>query len=159
MAVQKITPFLWFDGQAEEAAAFYTSIFPNSKLGRIVRCGTAGPGPPGSVLTIEFQLDGQSFVGLNGGPMFKFTEAVSFMVTCDTQEELDHYWTKLTEGGGNVVECGWLKDKFGLAWQIVPARLFDWVADPDPEKSARVLKAVWSMKKLDISALKQAFES
>jgi predicted 3-demethylubiquinone-9 3-methyltransferase (glyoxalase superfamily) len=156
MAIQKITPFLWFDGQAEEAAGFYTSIFPNSKTGKIVRCGAAGPGPPGSALTVAFELDGQAFVALNGGPHFKFTEAVSFVVNCQTQDEVDTYWEKLSaEGEG---QCGWLKDKFGLSWQIVPTVLPELLSDPDPEKSQRVMKAVLTMKKLDIAALKRACE-
>jgi predicted 3-demethylubiquinone-9 3-methyltransferase (glyoxalase superfamily) len=154
---QKITPFLWFDRQAEEAAAFYTSIFPNSKIVKVVRCGPAGPGPAGSALTVEFQLQGQTFVALNGGPHFKFTEAVSFVVNCQTQEEVDDYWEKLSAGGAPV-ECGWLKDKFGLSWQIVPTVLPELLSDPDPEKSGRVMKAMMTMKKLDIRALKQAYD-
>ena len=122
MPIQKITPFLWFDHQAEEAAAFYTSIFPNSKVVKVVRYGEAGPGPAGSVMTVEFQLDGQMFVALNGGPHFKFTEAISFVVNCQTQDEVDAYWEKLCAGGSEV-QCGWLKDKFGLSWQIVPTVL------------------------------------
>lgn len=157
MPVQKITPFLWFDGKAEEAANFYTSVFPNSKVVRVIRCGEAGPGPAGSVLTVEFHLEGQTFVGLNGGPIFKFTEAVSFVVNCQSQEEIDFYWEKLAAGGAEV-ECGWLKDQFGLSWQIVPTLLFQWMSDPDPAKSARVLQAVWSMKKLDLGRLQKAYE-
>ena len=157
MPIQKITPFLWFDHQAEEAAAFYTSIFPNSKIVKVVRCGPAGPGPAGSALTVEFQLQGQSFVALNGGPHFKFTEAISFVVNCQTQDEVDSYWEKLSAGGGPV-ECGWLKDKFGLSWQIVPTVLPELLSDPDPEKSQRVMKVMLTMKKLDIRALKQAYE-
>jgi predicted 3-demethylubiquinone-9 3-methyltransferase (glyoxalase superfamily) len=157
-APQKITPFLWFDRQAEEAAAFYTSIFPNSKIVKVVRCGKAGPGPEGSALTVEFQLQGQKFVGLNGGPHFKFTEAISFVVNCEIQEEVDSYWDKLSVGGAEV-ECGWVKDKFGLSWQIVPTVLPKLLGDPDPEKSGRVMKAMLKMKKLDIQGLKQAHES
>ena len=157
MSVQKITPFLWFDHQAEEAAGFYTSIFPNSKLVKVVRHGKAGPGPPGTPLTVEFQLDGQTFVALNGGPHFKFTEAISFVVNCQTQDEVDAYWEKLCAGGAPV-ECGWLKDKFGLSWQIVPTVLPELLSDPDPEKSQRVMKVMLTMKKLDIRALHQAYE-
>jgi predicted 3-demethylubiquinone-9 3-methyltransferase (glyoxalase superfamily) len=155
MPVQKITPFLWFDHQAEEAATFYASIFPNSKVLKVVRYGPAGPGPAGSAMTVEFQLEGQSFVALNGGPHFKFTEAVSFVVNCQTQDEVDFYWDKLSAGGGEV-QCGWLKDKFGLSWQIVPTVLPELLANPDPKKSERVMKAMLTMKKLDIRALQQA---
>ncbi|HEV3084273.1 MAG TPA: VOC family protein [Gemmataceae bacterium] len=157
MPIQKITPFLWFDHQAEEAAKFYVSIFPNSKLVKVIRYGAAGPGPAGTAMTVEFQLEGQSFVGLNGGPHFKFTEAISFVVNCQTQDEVDFYWEKLSAGGGPV-ECGWLKDKFGLSWQIVPTALFELLSSPDPEKSQRVMKAMLTMKKLDIRALKEAYE-
>jgi predicted 3-demethylubiquinone-9 3-methyltransferase (glyoxalase superfamily) len=155
--IQKITPFLWFDHQAEEAAKFYVSIFPNSKLVKVIRYGAAGPGPAGTAMTVEFQLEGQSFVGLNGGPHFKFTEAISFVVNCQTQDEVDFYWEKLSAGGGQV-ECGWVKDKFGLSWQIVPTALFELLSSPDPEKSQRVMKAMLTMKKLDIRALKEAYE-
>jgi predicted 3-demethylubiquinone-9 3-methyltransferase (glyoxalase superfamily) len=155
--IQKITPFLWFDQQAEEAANFYTSIFPNSKLGRVARYGEAGPGPAGSAMTVEFQLEGQSFVALNGGPHFKFTEAISFFVNCQTQDEVDFYWEKLSAGGAQV-QCGWLKDKFGLSWQIVPGVLLELLSNPDPEKSQRVMKGMLTMKKLDIRALQQAGE-
>ncbi len=157
MAIQKITPFLWFDHQAEEAVNFYTSTFPNSKVGRVVRCGKAGPGPPGSVLTVEFQLEGQTFVALNGGPHYQFTEAISFVVHCQTQQEVDSYWEKLS-AGGTEVQCGWLKDRFGLSWQIVPTLLSELLSDPDPEKSQRVMKALLTMKKLDIRALQQAYD-
>src|SRR5438128_121005 len=155
--IQKITPFLWFDHQAEEAAGFYVSIFPNSKLVKVIRYGEAGPGPAGSAMTVEFQLQEQSFVALNGGPPFKFTEAISFVVNCQTQDEIDSYWEKLSAGGAPV-ECGWLKDKFGLSWQIVPTVLPELLSSPDPEKSERVMKAILAMKKLDIRALKQAYE-
>jgi predicted 3-demethylubiquinone-9 3-methyltransferase (glyoxalase superfamily) len=155
--IQKITPFLWFDHQAEEAARFYVSIFPNSKIMKLVRYNKAGPGPAGSVMTVEFQLEGQSFVALNGGPHFKFTEAISFVVNCQTQQEVDVYWEKLSAGGGEV-QCGWLKDKFGLSWQIVPTVLPELLSGSDPEKSERVMKAMFSMKKLDIRALKEAYE-
>jgi predicted 3-demethylubiquinone-9 3-methyltransferase (glyoxalase superfamily) len=157
MPIPKITPFLWFDHQAEEAAAFYTSLFPNSKVVKVIRYGEAGPGPAGSAMTVELQLEGQTIVAFNGGPHFKFTEAISFVVNCETQEELDTYWEKLSAGGAEV-ECGWLKDKFGLSWQIVPTVLPELLSDPDPEKSGRVLKAILMMKKLDIRALKQAYD-
>jgi predicted 3-demethylubiquinone-9 3-methyltransferase (glyoxalase superfamily) len=156
--IQKITPFLWFDHQAEEAAGFYASIFPNSKVVKVVRYGKAGPGPPGSAMTVEFQLEGQTFVALNGGPLFKFTEAISFVVNCQTQHEVDAYWDKLSAGGSDL-QCGWLKDKFGLSWQIVPTVLSELLSDPDPQKSQRVMKALMTMKKLDIRALKQAFDN
>ncbi len=155
MPNQKITPFLWFDHQAEEAAGFYASIFPNSKIVKVLRCGPAGPGPAGSVMTVEFQLEGQTFVALNGGPHFKFTEAISFVVNCHSQEEVDTYWEKLSAGGGPS-ECGWLKDRFGLSWQVVPTVLIEWLSDPDLEKSQRVMEAMLKMKKRDIRALKQA---
>ena len=155
MPIQKITPFLWFDHQAEEAASFYASIFPNSKIGKVVRYGAAGPGPAGSVMTVEFQLDGLSLVALNGGPHFKFTEAISFWVHCQTQDEVDFYWEKLS-AGGTEIQCGWLKDKFGLSWQIVPTVLPELLSNPDPEKSKRVMKVMLTMKKLDIRALQQA---
>jgi predicted 3-demethylubiquinone-9 3-methyltransferase (glyoxalase superfamily) len=156
--IQKITPFLWFDHQAEEAARFYVSIFPNSKIVKTVRYGAAGPGPAGSVMTVEFQLDGQSFVGLNGGPHFKFNEAISFVVNCQTQEEVDFYWEKLSAGGAEV-QCGWLKDKFGLAWQIVPTVLPELLSDPDAAKSQRVMKAMLAMKKISIRTLQQACDN
>lgn len=159
MPIQKITPFLWYDHQAEEAAGFYTSIFPNSKIGKVSRYGEGGPGPAGTAMTVEFQLDGQTFLALNGGPHFKFTEAVSFVVNCATQEEIDMYWDKLTAGGGAPVQCGWLKDKFGLSWQIVPTALGELVAGGDQAKANRVMKALMTMKKLDIRALRQAAEN
>jgi predicted 3-demethylubiquinone-9 3-methyltransferase (glyoxalase superfamily) len=157
MPIQKITPFLWFDHQAEEAANFYVSIFPNSRIVKVARYGEAGPGPPGSAMTVEFQLEGQSFVALNGGPHFKFTEAISFVVNCQTQDEVDTYWEKLSAGGSDL-QCGWLKDKFGLSWQVVPTALSKLLSDPDPEKSQRVMKALLTMKKLDVGALQQAFD-
>jgi len=157
VSIQKITPFLWFDHQAEEAAGFYASVFPNSKVLKVVRYGEVGPGPAGSAMTVEFQLDGQKFVALNGGPHFKFTEAISFVVNCQTQDEVDAYWEKLSAGGAEV-QCGWVKDKFGLSWQVVPTVLPELLNDPDPEKSQRVMKAMLTMKKLDIRALKQAAE-
>ncbi len=155
MASQKISPFLWFDHQAEEAAAFYMSIFPNSKIVKVTRINNAGPS--GSALTVEFQLNGQTFIALNGGPHFRFTEAVSFVIHCQNQEEVDAYWEKLSVGGSDF-HCGWLKDKFGLSWQIVPTILSELLSDPNPEKSQRVMKALLTMKKLDIRALKQAYD-
>jgi predicted 3-demethylubiquinone-9 3-methyltransferase (glyoxalase superfamily) len=153
--VPKITPFLWFDTQAEEAANFYASIFKNSKVGKITRYGDAGPGPKGRVMTVAFELDGQEFTALNGGPHFKFSEAISFSVPCRTQEEVDTFWEKLTEGGQES-QCGWLKDKYGLSWQINPTILAELLSDPDPRKSKRVMEAMLKMKKIDIAALKKA---
>ena len=158
MPIQKITPFLWFDNQAEEAANFYASIFPNSAVGRITRYGEAGPGPAGSVMTVEFQLEGQTFVALNGGPHFNFTEAISFVVNCESQAEVDRYWDKLSAGGAEV-ECGWVKDKFGLSWQIVPTVLLQFLSDPDPKKSQSAMKAMLGMKKLNVAALKRAYDN
>jgi predicted 3-demethylubiquinone-9 3-methyltransferase (glyoxalase superfamily) len=161
--MQKISPCLWFDNQAEEAANFYCSIFNNSKLGNITRYGEEGfeihRRPAGSVMTVEFQLEGQDFLALNGGPVFKFNEAISFQVHCKTQEEVDDYWEKLSKGGDkNAQQCGWLKDKYGVSWQIVPTVLPEMLQDKDPEKSQRVMKALLQMKKLDIKRLKQAYE-
>jgi predicted 3-demethylubiquinone-9 3-methyltransferase (glyoxalase superfamily) len=159
--MQKITPFLWFDDKAEEAVSFYTSIFRNSKIGNIARYGDAGAQvsgrPKGTVMTVAFQLEGQEFVALNGGPQFKFTEAISFVVNCQTQEEVDEYWNKLS-AGGQEVQCGWLKDKYGLSWQIVPTILGEMLSDPDAKKTERVMKAMLQMKKIDIKGLKQAHE-
>ena len=155
--MQRITPFLWFDNQAEEAAKFYTSIFKNSKIGKIARYGDAGPGPKGSVMIVEFQLEGQEFVALNGGPLFKFTEAISFVVNCKTQAEVDKFWKKLS-AGGKEVQCGWLKDKYGLSWQIVPTVLGELLSDKDAAKSQRVMQAMLKMVKLDIAGLKKAAE-
>lgn len=157
IAMQKITPFLWFDNQAEEAMEFYVSIFRNSKVHGVSRYGEGGPGPAGSVMMASFELDGQKFMALNGGPMYQFTEAISFMVDCPTQEEVDHLWGKLSEGG-EIQRCGWLKDKFGLSWQIVPSILGRLMSDPDPEKSKRVVAAMLEMTKLDIAKLKRAYE-
>ena len=154
--IQKISPFLWFDHQAEEAVTFYTSIFKNSKVGTITRYGEAGPGPKGSVMTVPFELDGQQFTALNGGPHFSFTAAISFVVNCETQEEVDEFWEKLSEGGKQV-ECGWLTDKFGVSWQIVPTVLIELLQDKDPERSQRVMKAMLQMKKLDIAGLEKAY--
>jgi predicted 3-demethylubiquinone-9 3-methyltransferase (glyoxalase superfamily) len=153
--MQKINPFLWFNDNAEEAAKFYLTVFKNSKITTITRCGEAGPGPVGSVLTIAFILEGQEFVALNGGPSHKFTPAISFVVNCDTQEEIDYYWAKLTEGGREVA-CGWLEDKFGMSWQITPPILIELLSDPDTAKSQRVMKAMMNMIKLDIHAIKAA---
>ena len=154
--MQKITPFLWFDTQAEEAAKFYVSIFKDSKIVNIARYGDAGPGPKGSVMTVEFELNGQRFIALNGGPQFKFTEAISFSINCKTQEEVDDFWGKLSQGGQEV-QCGWLKDKYGLSWQVVPAALGEMLSDPDRVKSKRVMEAMLKMKKIDIKALQQAY--
>jgi len=154
---QKITPFLWFDTQAEEAARLYLSIFKNSKIVSIARYGDGGPGPKGSVMTVVFELDGQEFTALNGGPQFKFTEAISFSVDCKTQKEVDEFWEKLSEGGEQG-PCGWLKDKYGLSWQINPTVLGEMLNDPDPEKSRRVMEAMLKMKKIDIAGLKRAYE-
>lgn len=153
----KITPFLWFDNQAEEAAKFYVAIFKNSRILEISRYGEAGPGPKGSVMTVRFELDGQEFIGLNGGPHFKFTEAVSLYVDCKTQEEVDEYWKKLLEGGGES-QCGWLKDKYGLSWQVIPTVLGQMLSDPDPAKSKRVMEAMLKMKKIDITGLWKAHD-
>jgi predicted 3-demethylubiquinone-9 3-methyltransferase (glyoxalase superfamily) len=153
--MQKITPFLWFDSQAEEAAKFYTSIFPNSKLGKMTRYGESGPGPAGSVLTASFELEGTEFTALNGGPTYKFTPAISFVVNCETQAEVDHYWEKLT-ADGKEVQCGWLTDKFGVSWQIVPTALLRLLNDPDPAKANRVMQAMLQMVKIDIAKLEAA---
>lgn len=155
--MQKITPFLWFDNQAEEAMKFYVSIFKNSKVVTVARYGDAGPGPKGSVMTAVFELDGQEFIALNAGPRFKFTEAISFVVNCDTQEEVDAFWEKLSEGG-EIQMCGWLKDKYGLSWQIVPTILGKLMQDKDAKKANRVMNAMLQMKKFDIKTLKQAYD-
>jgi predicted 3-demethylubiquinone-9 3-methyltransferase (glyoxalase superfamily) len=155
--MQKIIPFLWFDDKAEDAMNFYTSIFKNSKTGNIVRYGDAGPGPKGSVMSATFQLQGQEFYALNGGPVFKFTPAISFFVNCETQAEVDDLWAKLSEGG-QVQQCGWLTDKFGLSWQIIPVVLGQMLQDKDPKKSTRVMQAMLKMVKLDISLLQKAYE-
>jgi len=153
---QKITTFLWFDGKAEEAAKHYTSIFKNSKILGTTRYGNAGPGPKGSVMTVTFQIEGQEFTALNGGPQFRFTEAISLLVNCDTQKEVDELWSRLT-AGGEEGPCGWLKDRFGLSWQIVPSALFKMIQDQDPEKSKRVMEAMFQMKKIDIAQLERAY--
>ncbi|WP_436735820.1 VOC family protein [Streptomyces sp. BBFR102] len=154
--MQKITTTLWFDGQAEEAAAFYTSLFEDSRVLGVERYTDAGPGEPGSVVTVAFQLAGQEFVAINGGPEFTFTEAISLSVDCETQEEVDRYWEALTADGGEAVQCGWLKDKYGLSWQIVPRALAELLASADREAAARATRAMLGMKKLDIQALRDA---
>ena len=159
--MQKITPFLWFDNQAEEAAKFYTSVFKNSKIGRILRydeaSAKAAGRPAGSVLTVEFEIEGQKFTALNGGPAFKFNESISLVVNCETQKEVDYFSEKLTSDGGEESQCGWLKDKFGLSWQITPTVLIDMLHDKNPEKSERVMKAMLQMQKIDIKKLKAAY--
>jgi len=155
--MQKITPFLWFDGNAEEAMNFYTSIFKNSKIGQVRRYGEGGPGPKGSVMTATFQIEGQEFVGLNGGPQYKFTPAISFLVSCETQAEVDELWGKLL-AGGEAIQCGWLKDKFGVSWQIIPKALGELLGDKDPQKAQRVMKAMMGMVKIDVEGLRRAYE-
>ncbi|MCZ7545422.1 MAG: VOC family protein [Anaerolineae bacterium] len=153
---QKITPFLWFNNQAEEAAAFYTSVFKNAKVGNITRYGEAGPQPTGDVMTVSFEIEGMEFTALNGGPEFNFTEAISFAVSCASQEEVDDLWQKLTDGGEEG-PCGWLKDRFGVSWQIVPTVVGELLSDPDPVKAQCVAEALYKMKKIDIQTLKQAY--
>lgn len=153
---QRMTPCLWFDGKAEEAAAFYTSIFKRSKVGTIARYGDAGPGPKGSVMTVEFELDGQQYLALNGGPLYKFSPAISLMVNCDTQAEIDRFWEKLSEGGKQV-QCGWLEDKYGISWQVVPAALDKLVRKGTPEQVDRVMTALFGMTKLVIADLENAY--
>jgi predicted 3-demethylubiquinone-9 3-methyltransferase (glyoxalase superfamily) len=152
----RITPFLWFDDKAEEAANFYVSVFKNSKIGSIARYNDAGPGPKGSVMTVSFELEGQPFIALNGGPLYTFSPAISFFVDCKTQQEVDELWDKLTAGGGEV-ECGWLRDKYGLSWQIIPTALLELMQDKDPVKSQRVFKAMLQMTKIDIEGLQRAY--
>lgn len=158
---QPIAACLWFDDQAEEAVQFYTSVFHNSKIGAVTRYGEAGREfhgrPVGSVLTIEFELNGRPFTALNGGPQFKFNEAISFQIPCETQEEIDYYWDKLLEGGAENV-CGWLKDRYGLSWQVYPKALIDMISDPDPERSGRAMTAMMGMKKMDLAELRRAYE-
>ncbi|GAB2969966.1 VOC family protein [Streptomyces pseudoechinosporeus] len=156
MTTDGFTTCLWFDGQAEEAADFYVSVFKNSKLGRVLRYTKAGPGPAGTVVTVEFVANGQKFVALNGGPEFKFNEAISFEIRCDDQDEVDFYWNKLTEGGGQEGPCGWLKDRFGVSWQVVPSRFLELIGDPDEERAARAMAAMMKMSKLDIATLEKA---
>jgi predicted 3-demethylubiquinone-9 3-methyltransferase (glyoxalase superfamily) len=155
---QKITPFLWFNDQAEEAANFYVSIFKNSKIGNVSRYGDTGPGPKGSVMVVTFQLEGQEFMALNGGPSYSFTPAISFMVNCATQQEVDELWEKLTEGGKEV-QCGWLTDEYGLSWQIVPTIFTELMQDKDPAKKEKMMQVMMQMVKLDSEKLKQAFEN
>jgi predicted 3-demethylubiquinone-9 3-methyltransferase (glyoxalase superfamily) len=151
----KPTPCLWFDTEGEEAAKFYTTVFPNSRIVDVVRYGETGPGPEGSVMTVSFELDGQPFTALNGGPQFTFNEAVSFEVGCETQAEVDDYWSRLTEGGQEV-QCGWVKDKYGVSWQIIPKGLNELLSDPDPERSQRAMKAMLDMVKIDIDEVRRA---
>jgi predicted 3-demethylubiquinone-9 3-methyltransferase (glyoxalase superfamily) len=161
--MQKITPFLWFDDRAEEAAKFYSSVFKDSKVGKILRYSeetakiSQSGRPPGSVLTVEFEIEGQKFTALNGGPQFKFNESVSFVVNCETQQEVDYFWKKLTADGGEESACGWLKDKFGLSWQVTPTVLIEMLQDKDPEKSERVMNAMLQMQKIDIKTLREAY--
>ncbi len=154
----KITPFLWFNNNAEEAMNFYISVFKNSKIGKVSRYPEGSPAPAGSVMTATFQIEGQEFIVLNGGPVFKFTEAISFVVNCETQEEVDEYWEKLTADGGVESQCGWLKDKFGLSWQITPTVLPKLLGDKDREKAGRAMQAMLKMKKIDIGVLQQAYD-
>ena len=156
--MQKITPFLWFDGKAEEAMNFYISIFKNSKILSVTRYGEAGPGPKGTVMTAKFALNGQEFVALNGGPQFTFTEAISFVVNCETQQEVDELWEKLSEGGQKS-RCGWLKDKYGLSWQVVPTALVEMLQDKDAKKSNRVMQAMLQMNKIEIETLRRAYQA
>ena len=155
--MQKVTPCLWFDTQGEEAANFYTSVFPNSKILNISRYGEAGPGPEGQALTVSFELDGQEFTALNGGPQFTFSEAISFQVSCDSQEEVDRFWDTLSQGGEEG-QCGWLKDRFGVSWQIVPAAMGQLLGGPDQQRSQQAMKAMLQMKKLDIQELQDAYD-
>jgi predicted 3-demethylubiquinone-9 3-methyltransferase (glyoxalase superfamily) len=150
-----IVPNLWFDGQAEQAAEFYTSVFPHSRIGAVARYPEGSPGPTGSVMTVEFELEGTRFIGINGGPQFPFSEAVSFLVTCSDQEELDYYWERLTDGGEES-QCGWLRDRFGLSWQVVPDGMDEIFSDPDPERARRGMQAMLGMRKIDVAALRRA---
>jgi len=154
--MQKITPWLWFDTQAEEAATFYTSVFKDSRILSVDRFGDGGMGEPGSVMTVGFELNGQEFHALNGGPAFDFNESVSFMVSCDSQDEVDHYWDRLLEGGGQESQCGWLKDKYGVSWQIIPTELLTLLKDPDPERAQRAMQAMLQMRKIDLEVLRKA---
>ncbi|MFJ9663376.1 VOC family protein [Streptomyces sp. NPDC101219] len=157
MTTDGFTTCLWFDGRAEEAAHFYVSVFKDSHLGRVTRYPASGPGPEGSVLTVEFTAHGQKFVALNGGPEFTFSEAISFQIGCADQAEIDHFWDKLVEGGGSHGPCGWLKDRFGVSWQVTPTRLDDMIADPDPARADRAMKAMLGMQKLDLAELEKAY--
>jgi predicted 3-demethylubiquinone-9 3-methyltransferase (glyoxalase superfamily) len=154
----KVTPFLWFNDQAEEAMNFYTSVFRNSKITTVNRVGDDGPGKSGSVMMSRFELNGQPFIALNGGPLFKFNEAISFFVDCANQEEVDYYWEKLTAEGGEAGQCGWLKDKFGVSWQIVPKVLVQLLGDPDHDKAGRVMHAMLKMNKIDVTVLQAAYD-
>jgi predicted 3-demethylubiquinone-9 3-methyltransferase (glyoxalase superfamily) len=158
MAAQKITPFLWFDHQAEEAAGFYVTLLPNSRILTVARYGASGPGPEGSVMTIAFELDGQKFIALNGGSHYAFTPAVSFLINCTTQDEVDELWRKLAEGGQEL-RCGWVTDRYGLSWQVVPTVLPELLTGRDPQKAQRVMQAMLHMKKIDIAALQRAYDS
>ncbi|MGW9041156.1 VOC family protein [Streptomyces lydicus] len=155
----KITPNLWFDTQGKEAAEFYCSVFPNSRITAVTHYNEAGPGESGSVLTVEFELDGQPYLALNGGPQFTFSEAISLLIECADQEEIDYYWSKLTEGGGEEGPCGWLKDKYGLSWQVAPGGMAELLNDPDRDRAARAMKAIFGMKKIDIAALMAATDA
>jgi predicted 3-demethylubiquinone-9 3-methyltransferase (glyoxalase superfamily) len=154
-----ITPCLWFDTEGEEAAELYTSIFPNSRIKHVARYGDAGPRPAGSAMTVSFELDGHEFVALNGGPQYTFNEAVSFQIDCETQEDVDHYWERLTEGGGEPGPCGWLKDRFGVSWQVIPRRLNELLSDPDPERSQRAMAAMLKMRKIEVAELERAADA
>ena len=155
--MQKISPFLWFDKEAEEASKFYCSIFKNSKILNMARYPEGSPAPAGTVMTVEFELDGQRFIALNGGPHFTFNEAISFSIECDTQAEVDHYWSKLTSGGGQESQCGWLKDRYGLSWQVNPKALGKMLSDPDKERAQRVMQAMLKMRKIEIPELERAY--
>ncbi len=157
--MQKITPFLWFDGQAEAAVEFYLSVFKHARRTATTHFGQDAPGAPGSVMTVSFELEGTEFVALNGGPMYKFTEAVSFVVNCKDQAEIDYYWEKLQADGGEEIECGWLKDKYGLCWQVVPAALWEMMTDKDKARTERVMKTLMTMRKLDLAKLEQAYNA
>ena len=153
--MQKIVPFLWFDGQADEAVNFYTSIFKNATITSVTRYGDAGPGPKGSIMSATFELDGQEFYALNGGPMFKFSPAISFFVKCESQEEVDYYWSKLA-AGGQTNQCGWLQDKFGVSWQVIPTEMLSLLNDPDPGRAQRATQAMLGMRKIDIAEIRRA---
>lgn len=157
--MQKLNTFLWFDGQAEQAVAFYLSVFPKAKAGKVMRWGDVGPGPKGSVLTASFELNGQEFTAMNGGPEYKFTPAISFMIPCETQQEVDEYWDKLLAGGGQPSACGWLTDKFGVSWQVTPVGLMEMLMDKDQARANRVMEAMMKMIKLDLPTLKKAYEA
>jgi predicted 3-demethylubiquinone-9 3-methyltransferase (glyoxalase superfamily) len=155
-SIQKITPYLWFNGNAEEAVQFYTSVFPASRVTKIARWGEGGPGPQGTVMNIAFELSGQGFIALNGGPQFTFNPAISLFVSCESQAEVDELWTKLLAGGGKPTACGWLQDRYGLSWQIIPTALVDLMSDPDPKASGRVTQALMGMQKIDLAVLRRA---